>query len=131
LGARAVIKPHTNVKPAHSPAKVVTTRPPTAEERRRAQRVLLRIRVTVQVAGKPNQLEGNTHTVSASGAMLILPEGLVEGTMVTIENPKAQSKVEAKVVRPPQMSHEGSLVPVEFTSPSPNFWGIFFPPAIN
>jgi hypothetical protein len=29
------------------------------------------------------------------------------------------------------MSHEGSLVPVEFTSPSPNFWGIFFPPAIN
>ena len=86
----------------------------------------------VQVAGKPNQLEGNPHTVSASGAMLILPEGLVEGTMVTIENPKAQSKkVEAKVVRPPQMSHEGSLVPVEFTSPSPNFWGIFFPPAIN
>jgi len=126
-----VIKPQPNAKPAHSPARVVSTRPPTAEERRRAQRVLLRIRVTVQVAGKANQLDGHTHTVSASGAMLILPEGLSEGTMVTIENPKAQSKVEAKVVRPPQMSHEGSLVPVEFTSPSPNFWGIFFPPAIN
>jgi hypothetical protein len=126
-----VIKPHPNAKPGPSPARVVTQRPPTAEERRRAQRVLLRIRVVVQVAGKPQPLEGNTHTVSASGAMLILPEGLAEGTKVTVENPKAQSKIEARVVRPPQMSHEGSLVPIEFDSPSPNFWGIFFPPAVN
>jgi len=85
----------------------------------------------VHIVGKSNSFEGNTHTVSASGAMLILPEGLPEGTTITIENPKAQNKVEARVVRPPQMSHEGSLVPVEFTSPSPNFWGIFFPPAVN
>jgi hypothetical protein len=85
----------------------------------------------VQVAGKPTALEGHTHTVSASGAMLIIPEPLPEGTTVTIENPKAQTKVEARVVRPPQMGHEGSQVPVEFTSPSPNFWGIFFPPDIN
>ena len=125
------MKPQPNLKPAHSPARVVATRPPTAEERRRAQRVLLRIRVVVQVAGKTDSLEGHTHTVSASGAMLIIPEPLAEGTTVTVENPKAQSKVEARVVRPPQMSHEGSLVPVEFTSPSPNFWGIFFPPAVN
>ena len=85
----------------------------------------------VQVEGKPEPLEGSTHTVSASGAMLILPQGLSEGTKVTLENPKTQAKVEAHVVRPPQMSHEGSQVPVEFTSPSPNFWGIFFPPAVN
>ena len=124
------MKPLPNAKPA-TPPRVIASRPPTAEERRRAQRVLLRIRVNVQVAGKANTLEGYTHTVSASGAMLILPEGLGEGTQVTVENPKAQSKIEAKVVRPPQMSHEGSLVPVEFTSPSPNFWGIFFPPVIN
>jgi hypothetical protein len=110
---------------------VISTRPPTAEERRRAQRVLLRIRVNVQVVGKDNTVEGFTHTVSASGGMLILPEGLAEGTKITIENPKTQNKIEARVVRPPQMTHEGSLVPVEFTSPSPNFWGIFFPPAVN
>ena len=125
------MKPQPNIKPLSAAPKVVSTRPPTAEERRRAQRVMLRIRVVVQVVGKANTLEGHTHTVSASGAMLVLPEGLSEGTVVTIENPKAQSKVEARVVRPPQMSHEGSLVPIEFTSPSPNFWGIFFPPAVN
>jgi PilZ domain len=125
-----VIKPQPNAKPA-TPPRVVSTRPPTAEERRRAQRVLLRIRVNVQLAGKDSTAEGFTHTVSASGAMLILQDGLAEGTNVTIENPKTQQKIEARVVRPAQMTHEGSLVPVEFTSPSPNFWGIFFPPAIN
>jgi len=124
------VKPQPHVKPATT-QKVVASRPPTAEERRRAQRVMLRIRVVVQVEGKPEPLEGSTHTVSASGAMLILPQGLSEGTKVTLENPKTQAKVEARVVRPPQMSHEGSQVPVEFTSPSPNFWGIFFPPAVN
>lgn len=85
----------------------------------------------VHVIGKEKPLEANTHTVSASGGMLILKEGLSEGTKVVVENPKTATKVEAKVARPPQMSHEGSLVPVEFSSPSPNFWGIFFPPVIN
>ena len=85
----------------------------------------------VKVEGKPEPLEGFTHTVSASGAMLILPQGLSEGTKLTLENPKAQLTIEARVVRPPQMSHEGSQVPVEFLAPSPNFWGIFFPPVIN
>ncbi|HKW56887.1 MAG TPA: PilZ domain-containing protein [Candidatus Acidoferrum sp.] len=110
---------------------MISSRPPTAEERRRAQRVLLRIRVKVYVEGKTDEIEGFTHTVSASGAMLILPHGLGEGTKLTIENSKTQNKIEAHVVRPPQMSHEGSQVPVEFLAPSPNFWGIFFPPAIN
>ena len=110
---------------------MVASRPPTAEERRRAQRVLLKIPVKVQVIGTPKELDGTTHTVSASGAMLIVKDPLTEGTKVMVENPKTQLKVEARVVRPPQMSHEGSLVPVEFTSPSPNFWGIFFPPALN
>ena len=64
----------------------------------------------VQVEGKTDQVEGSTHTVSASGAMLIVPHGIAEGTKVTIENPKTQAKVEARVVRPPQMSHEGSQV---------------------
>jgi len=124
------VKPLPNAKPA-APPRVVASRPPTAEERRRAQRVLLKIHVTVHVVGKDKPLEGSTHTVSASGGMLILKEGLAEGTKVVVENPKTATKVEAKVVRPPQMTHEGSLVPVEFSAPSPNFWGIFFPPVIN
>lgn len=124
------MKPLPNAKPG-PPARVVASRPPTAEERRRAQRVLLKIPVLVHVVGKEKPLEASTHTVSASGGMLVLKEGLAEGIKVVVENPKTAIKVEAKVVRAAQLSHEGSLVPVEFTSPSPNFWGIFFPPVIN
>ena len=105
-----------------------TARPQTNEERRRAQRVLLRMPILVHLPGKTNPLNGFTHTVSASGAMIILPEGLSQGTKLSIENPKTQKKVEAHVVRPPQMNPEGSLIPVEFTVPSPQFWNIFFPP---
>jgi PilZ domain len=105
------------------------TRAPTAEERRRSQRVLVRMPVVIHVAGK--SLQGNTHTVSAGGAMVILKEGIAEGTKVTVENPATKSKVDAKVVRPPQMNQEGSLVPVEFVTSSPTFWNIFFPPFAN
>ncbi|HKM65562.1 MAG TPA: PilZ domain-containing protein [Candidatus Acidoferrum sp.] len=103
-------------------------RPQTAEERRRAQRVLLRMAVLIHVPGKANPLHGFTHTVSASGAMIILPEGIAMGTKLSVENPKTQKKVEAHVARPPQLNSEGSLVPIEFTTPSPQFWNIFFPP---
>jgi hypothetical protein len=103
-------------------------RPQTNEERRRAQRVLLRIPVLVHIEGKANPINGTTHTVSASGAMIILPQGLPTGTKISIENPKTQKKVDAHVVRPPVMNAEGSLVPIEFTTPSPQFWNIFFPP---
>jgi hypothetical protein len=125
------MKPVTNTKTMLPPsARPALNRPPTAEERRRAQRVLLRIAVTVQVAGK-TPIQGHTHTVSASGAMIILPEALPEGTKVTIENSKTQNKVEAKVARAPQTTGEGSLVPVEFSTPSPIFWNVFFPPSVN
>ena len=107
------------------------TRQPTAEERRRAQRVLLRMPVIVHVAKNPKAIEGFTHTVSASGAMLILPEGLAQGTKFILENPRTQQRVEVNVVRSPQMNQEGSLVPVEFLSPAPQFWNIVFPPNVN
>jgi len=127
-------KPNTPAAASASPAvkrAANTVRPQTSEERRRAQRVLLRIPILIHLAGKPKPIEGATHTVSATGAMVILAEGLPTGSKLTIENVRAQKKVEAHVVRPAQMNSEGSLVPIEFTSPSPQFWGIFFPPAAN
>ena len=76
-------------------------------------------------------IEAFTHTVSASGAMILMREPLPEGTKFTIENVKTQAKVEARVVRPAQPSSEGSLVPIQFATPSPVFWNVFFPPSIN
>jgi PilZ domain len=125
------MKPLTNAKSMPPPSlRPALNRPPTAEERRRAQRVLLRIAVVIHVNGKP-PIQGHTHTVSASGAMIVMSEPLAEGTKLTIENLKTQNKVEAKVARPPQTTGEGSLVPVEFSTPSPIFWNVFFPPTVN
>jgi hypothetical protein len=123
LAPNSATAPLTHVKRSPTGA-----RPQTAEERRRAQRVLLRMPILVHLTGKANPIHGFTHTVSATGAMIILPEGIAQGTKFQVENPKTQKRVEVNVVRPPQLNQEGSLIPVEFTSPSPNFWNIFFPP---
>jgi len=126
------VKPSPYAKPgAMSGVRPALTRQPTAEERRRAQRVLLRMRILVHIPGKPNAIEGFTHTVSATGAMIILPEGFSQGTKFTVENPKTQQRVEVNVVRPAQINQEGSLLPVEFLTPAPLFWNIVFPPNVN
>ncbi|MBV9887700.1 MAG: PilZ domain-containing protein [Acidobacteria bacterium] len=124
--------PVTNTKPA-APASSVRPalqRQKTAEERRRAQRALLRISVTIHVAGK-QPIQGYTHTVSATGAMIILNEPLPEGTKFTLENMKTSTKVDARVARAAQVTSEGSLVPVEFMTAAPIFWNVFFPPSVN
>jgi hypothetical protein len=118
------------VSVAASATRPATQRQPTAEERRRAQRVMLRMPVNVHIAGK-SSLNGFTQTVSQNGAMILVPEPLAEGAKVSIENPKTQNTVEARVVRPPQITSDGSLIPVEFLSPSPHFWNVFFPPTVN
>ena len=125
-------KPGLHPRPGSTPVvRPALTRQPTAEERRRAQRVLVRMKVRVHLPGKPEPIVGYTHTVSAKGAMIILPEGLPSGTKFTLENPSTQQRVEVSVVRPSQLNQEGSLVPVEFLAPAPNFWNIFFPPNLN
>ena len=133
------MKPSTNgPSPAASSAaasasvkRAAAPRPLSAEERRRAQRVLLRMPVFVHISGKAQTVHASTHTVSENGALLVLAEPLAEGTKVVIENPKTQKHVEAKVARPPQVTSEGALVPVEFLTASPSFWNIFFPPIVN
>ena len=116
------------VKVPHKPNPVIPHRPPTPEERRRTQRVLLRVPVILHLAGK-SPVHGNTHTVSAGGAMIVVKDAINEGTKVTIENPATKAQIEGKVVRPPQLAADGLLVPIEFTTPSPTFWNIFFPPS--
>ena len=123
--------PVTTRQYAPNSVKPGLTRPLTSEERRRAQRVLLRVPVRLKIAGKSQTIEGATHTVSATGALVVLTEAIPQGTKITIENITTQKTVEAQIPRPPQFSSEGSLVPIEFTSPAPNFWNVFFPPVIN
>ena len=87
--------------------------------------------VLMHLPNRQEPLSAQTHTVSQNGAMVLSPEPLAEGTVIALENPRNQKRVDARVVRPPQVAQGGTLVPVEFTTPSPTFWAVFFPPAFN
>ena len=52
--------------------------------------------VIVHVPNRPDPIEAQTHTVSQNGGMLLIPQGLAEGSKVTLENPRNQKQVEAQ-----------------------------------
>jgi hypothetical protein len=107
------------------------TTPGRAAERRRGQRVLLRVRANVHVAlqGQSTTFEVATLSVNPSGALVVMKQSLPAETRVVLEHKGTKERVACKVVRAPREMPEGFHVPLEFDSPAPNFWKIAFPPA--
>ena len=101
------------------------------EERRRSQRVILRVPVIIHINldGKHEALPANTVGVNSHGAMLCAARGLPSGTKLEVEHKLTKERKPGHVVRQPQSSPEGFLIPVEFDSPSGDFWHISFPSA--
>jgi hypothetical protein len=101
------------------------------EERRRSQRVIIRVPVTLVVTENGQTLRIAAHTVAVNihGAMVVCPRSLEADTTLEVVNGRTDEKIGCRVTRAPRDSPEGFLIPVEFTSPSPNFWQITFPPA--
>ncbi len=100
------------------------------EERRRSQRVLLRIRASVHVNlhGQQTSLEIRTLSVNPFGAMIIAGQNLPAETRLVLENSVTHERVACRVVHAAKEMPEGFHVPVEFDSPAPHFWMIDFPP---
>lgn len=103
----------------------------TYEERRRTQRVLLRVHGNLYVSlhGKSLMLDVTTLSVSPHGALVVMQQPLPMETRVILEHSGTREKIGCKVVRPPQKNSDGYHVPLEFDSPAPDFWKIDFPPA--
>jgi hypothetical protein len=101
------------------------------QDRRRVQRVMLRIPVNVYLAvqGKETTLEATTMSVSGAGALLILKKGLPVDCRLILEHGQTKERVACRVTRAPREMPEGCHVSVEFDSPAPNFWRIAFPPS--
>jgi hypothetical protein len=101
------------------------------EEKRRSQRVIVRVPLTLFLAGNGQSEKINCHTVAVNihGAMVVSPRTLEENTKLEIVNERTAEKIGCRVTRAPRESSEGFLIPVEFTTSSPNFWQISFPPA--
>jgi hypothetical protein len=100
------------------------------EERRRSQRVIIRVPLTLLVEenGQTVKVPANTVAVNIHGAMVLSPRTLEADTKLELVNDRTSQKIACRVTRPPRDSAEGFLIPLEFVTASPNFWQISFPP---
>jgi hypothetical protein len=101
------------------------------EERRRSQRVIIMVPVTLELAKEGKVVKVSAHTVAVNihGAMVICPRTLDSETKIDIVNERTRGRASARVARAPRQSAEGFLIPVEFEKPFPTFWQISFPPS--
>ena len=104
---------------------------PSGEERRRSQRVLLRVRAKVHVAlrGAPTTFEVTTLSVNAHGALVVMSQNLPPETRLILEHGGTQERVPCVVVRAARETPEGFHTAIEFDSTAPDFWRIAFPPS--
>lgn len=111
--------------PKASPAPATQT--VAGEEKRRSQRVMIRIPVTLHIPGRESA-SSITIAVNDHGAMVLFREPLPAGTPLVLENDQTRRRVGCRVTRHPQVTREGAMLPLEFEKPMPGFWNIVFPP---
>jgi hypothetical protein len=100
--------------------------------RRRSQRVILSLGITVRTEGAPKDrsFEEETHTliVNAHGALISLAGKVTKGQKLRMTNraTKAEQLCRVATMYPP--SGGKAQIGIEFLTPSPDFWRISFPP---
>jgi PilZ domain len=98
--------------------------------RRRSQRVILSVPVSVSGTGPKGKFAEETKTlvVNAHGALLTLVAKVTQGQQLELKsasNPEVQS---CKVVYIGPSVQGQTQVGVEFLKPAPHFWHVAFPP---
>ena len=100
--------------------------------RRRSQRVIVNVPVTVSCAGGNKyvafQEETQTLVVNAHGAMFALAASVAKGQTLIVKNRVTEEDQECKVVYLGPVSGGKTQIGVDFTSNAPDFWRIAFPP---
>jgi hypothetical protein len=125
-------------KPNKAPAKAVEKNASVGrssvvatDDRRRSQRVMMRVGVVVRYTlnGKEVSLLAHTVAVNIHGAMICAADNIPAEMALDLEHKMTRERIAGRVTRQAQNSPEGFLIPVEFVSPSNNFWRISFPPS--
>ena len=102
-----------------------------ANNRRRSQRVLMKVPVRVSMyAGNASLIEEETFTlsVSAHGALIATSAPMYRGQRLTLSNPQTNDALECVVAHIDKFPDEQVKVGVEFLLPNPHFWHVAFPP---
>ena len=105
---------------------------PSPENRRRSERVMLRMGVLVVAEDeqrKQIQEEAETQVVNAHGGLLKMKQHLHVGQSFLLSNPRNSMEMSCRVVRTEDEGMEFYKVAFEFDRPAPHFWPIVFPPA--
>ena len=102
-----------------------------ADNRRRSQRVLMKIPVRVagqDSAGLPFEEETHTLSISGHGALIVVAAPVYRGQRFTLSNVQTKAALECIVVHVDKFPGEQTQVGVEFMLPNPSFWRVAFPP---
>ena len=99
--------------------------------RRRSCRVLVQVPVQVKSnSGAKESFEEDTQTlvVNAHGALVALANPVQKGQSLRLRNKSSTEEQPCKVVYLGAVQNDKVQVGIEFTTPTPHFWHIAFPP---
>lgn len=99
--------------------------------RRRSQRVMLSVPVTVLGKTAQGQFSENTHTmvISPHGALVGLKAKVTQGQTVRLKSVTSPEEQECQVIWVGPTAEGKAQLGLEFTKPAPKFWGVSFPSA--
>ena len=98
---------------------------------RRSRRLLLRVAVEVQRTAQNGNIfveQSATLALNAHGALIVLKPPVVDGEQLVVKNIKTGESQACRVVYLGDDGTDGIQVGIEFLQPSPQMWGIVFPP---
>jgi hypothetical protein len=100
--------------------------------RRRSQRVILSVAVTIRTEGRPKDAsfeeETRTLVVNLHGALVLLAGKVAKGQKLHLMNRATKAEQVCCVANIGPATSGKVQVGVEFLTPSPDFWHISFPP---
>jgi PilZ domain-containing protein len=98
--------------------------------RRKTQRVLLRVPVRVSQHPPTSRFNEETHTLAlnAHGALILLSASVGKGQRLELLNIATGDRAECIVAHVGQREGDRMEVGVEFILPNPHFWHVAFPP---
>ncbi len=100
--------------------------------RRRSQRVLLRMPILVIAIGsdkQPISEKAYTAVVNAHGGLIHLAMKVRVGQALILRNPETSEEQSCRVVRSSDVQEGKYEVGLEFTTPNSKFWHVAFPPS--
>src|ERR1700682_3719810 len=114
------------------PGELIRRTVMAAENRRRSERVMLRMTVVVFAEDEERQRiqeETQTQVVNAHGGLMLMRAKLHVGQSFILRNPRNGMETPCRAVRAEEQGLEFYQIAFEFDEPCPNFWPVVFPPA--